>query len=116
MVHRAPLFGLKHSGIGARNVVGLDGHVDLGESAQEAAVREAFEEAGIVLSLDALAKAGEGRFRSPGMPGWDQDVAVFTTTTWAGVCLGQPHGQSRDVRPLWCRKEAGCPPGAAYTW
>ena len=93
---RRVLLGLKHSGIGATNVVGLGGHVDPGETAREAAVREAEEEAGIALPPDALNEVGVVRFRFPAKQSWNQDVAVFTTTTWTG----EPE-PSDEITPAW---------------
>lgn len=90
------LLGLKHTGIGAANLVGLGGHVEMGESTLAAAVREALEEAGITLHPESLEEAGEVRFRFPARPVWDQDVAVYTTKTW----IGEP-APSEEITPAW---------------
>lgn len=96
---RAPgqvLLGLKHHGIGASNVVGLGGHVEPGETAAEAAIREAEEEAGVCIPAESFLHRGQVRFRFPARPKWDQDVEVFTTTTWEG----EP-GNSDEITPAW---------------
>lgn len=93
---RKVLLGLKRLGFGAGNVVGLGGHVEEGEDALTAAVREAREEAGIVIDSADVAPAGLVRFRFPSKPGWDQDVAVFVTSAWEG----SPEA-SDEIEPCW---------------
>ena len=64
----------------------LAGHVDPGESVHEAAVREAAEEAGIVIDLaDLVPLTVLHRFERGG-PAVEQRVDVFfATTRWTGV-------------------------------
>lgn len=90
------LLGLKHRGLGAANVVGLGGHIEPGETPAEAAVREVFEEAGVVLDEALLRRVGVIQFRFPASPGWDQDVAVLTTTE----PIGEP-APSEEITPRW---------------
>lgn len=77
-------------------MVGLGGHVDPGETAAAAAVREAREEAAIEIAKDDLHQAGKVRFRFPAKPSWNQEVAVFTTTTWRGS-----PAPSEEITPHW---------------
>ncbi|WP_052460606.1 8-oxo-dGTP diphosphatase [Microbacterium gorillae] len=93
---REVLLGMKHRGIGSSNIVGLGGHVDPGETAMEAAVREAREEALIRLDSAQIDHAGQIRFRFPAKPNWDQDVDVFVTTAWSGT-----PAPTAEITPRW---------------
>jgi 8-oxo-dGTP diphosphatase len=93
---REVLLGHKKTGIGTGKIVGLGGHVESGETPAEAAAREAKEESGLDVPVTRLAEAAHLTFLFPHQPGWDMDVAVFTTTEWSG----QP-SESEEVRPEW---------------
>jgi len=93
---REVLLGHKKTGLGTGKVVGLGGHVEPGESAAEAAVREAKEESGLVVPLAALTEAASLTFLFPFRPAWDMDVTIFTATRWSG----EP-AESDEVRPEW---------------
>lgn len=90
------LLGEKLTGFGAGNVVGLGGHVDAGEDARTAAVREVREESGIVLDRATLDHAATVVFRFPARPSWDQIVEVFTAAVWQGES-----SPSDEIRPQW---------------
>lgn len=93
---RKVLLGMKKLGFGTGNVVGLGGHVEDGEDSVTAAVREACEEAGIVIHPAGVIPAGLVRFRFPSKANWDQDVAVFVTSAWDG----SPEA-SDEIEPRW---------------
>jgi 8-oxo-dGTP diphosphatase len=90
------LLGHKKTGLGTGKVVGLGGHVEPGESAAEAAVREAKEESSLVVPLPGLTEAAHLTFLFPYRHAWDMDVAVFTATQWSG----EP-AESDEIRPQW---------------
>jgi 8-oxo-dGTP diphosphatase len=90
------LLGHKKTGLGTGKVVGLGGHVEPGESAAEAAVREVKEESGLCVPQAALTEAAHVTFLFPAQPSWDMDVVVFTGAGWSG----QPE-ESDEIRPQW---------------
>lgn len=90
------LLGHKHTGFGVGRIVGLGGHVEPGETALQATVRVAHEEAGLELAPEDLTAAGLVRFRFPARRAWDQDVAVFTATQWSGDPM-----PSDELTPAW---------------
>jgi len=93
---REVLLGHKKTGLGTGKIVGLGGHVEPGESAAEAAVREVKEESGICVAPDSLMLAAQVTFLFPAHPSWDMDVAIFTTAGWAG-----DPAESEEIRPQW---------------
>jgi 8-oxo-dGTP diphosphatase len=90
------LLGHKKTGLGQGKVVALGGHIDAGESAAEAAVREVKEESGLVVARSALTAAARLTFLFPAQPSWDMDVDVFTATQWTG----EP-AETDEIRPQW---------------
>lgn len=92
------LLGLKKTGFGAGRWVGLGGHVEDGEKPAQAAVREVEEEAGLIVSADALAHMAVLTFLFPARPGWDQTADVYTTAVWQG----EPR-ESEEIAPRWFR-------------
>jgi 8-oxo-dGTP diphosphatase len=93
---REVLLGRKKTGLGTGKIVGLGGHVELGESAAEAAVREAKEESGIRVTPGSLALAAHVTFLFPAHPSWDMTTEVFTTTDWDGRAA-----ETEEIRPAW---------------
>lgn len=93
---RQVLLGHKKTGLGQGKVVGLGGHVESGETAAEAAAREAKEESGIHVPLGALTMAAYLEFRFPARPAWDMTVDVFTAAEFSG----EPT-ESIEIRPEW---------------
>jgi 8-oxo-dGTP diphosphatase len=78
------LLGLKKSGFGAGKWVGLGGHIEEGEKPEAAAVREVFEESGLVVPADSLQHMASIEFRFPTRPSWDQTAEVFVTWAYQG--------------------------------
>jgi 8-oxo-dGTP diphosphatase len=90
------LLGMKKTGFGLGKIVGLGGHVEPGESYAEAACREVFEEAGIVVREDDLRVAGLIEFVFPARPEWNMSTSLFTARRWAGEPV-----ESSEVIPEW---------------
>lgn len=93
---REVLLGRKKTGFGTGKIVGLGGHVEAGESAAEAAVREVKEESGICVPPRSLVTAAHLTFLFPAHPSWDMDVVIFTTASWTGEAA-----ESEEIRPQW---------------
>ncbi len=90
------LLGLKKSGFGAGKWVGLGGHIEEGEKPEAAAVREVWEESGLVVPADSLQHMASIEFRFPVRPSWDQTADVFVTS----VYQGEPE-ESDEVASRW---------------
>ena len=90
------LLGLKRTGFGTGKIVGLGGHVELGESDAEAIVREVWEEAGVVVRQEDLARAGVVEFIFPSRTDWNMYCRRFTTRRWDG----EP-AESPEITPEW---------------
>jgi 8-oxo-dGTP diphosphatase len=93
---RRVLLGHKKTGLGTGKIVGLGGHVEPGESAKQAAVREVEEEAGLVVNPAALREVAEVTFLFPARPRWDQIASVFSASEWTG----EPT-ESEEITPRW---------------
>jgi 8-oxo-dGTP diphosphatase len=90
------LLGRKKRGFGRGKVVGLGGHVEPGETAAQAAIRELHEEACVILDQNCVRPAGSVDFRFPAKPEWDMDCSMFTCTVWSGeVC------ETEEIAPAW---------------
>jgi 8-oxo-dGTP diphosphatase len=74
----------------------LGGHVEPGESDAEAACREVFEEAGIVVGEHDLRVAGRIEFVFPARPEWNMSTSLFTARRWTGDPV-----ESQEIIPEW---------------
>ncbi len=83
----------------------LAGHVDAGESVLDAAVREAAEEAGVVVSpADLVPLTTLHRFEADGPPVEQRADFFFETRTWTGEpTIREPH---RAAGMGWFRLDA----------
>jgi 8-oxo-dGTP diphosphatase len=90
------LLGRKKTGLGTGKIVGLGGHIEPGESAAEAAAREAKEESGIRVTPGSLTLAAHVTFLFPAHPSWDMTTEIFTTADWNG----EP-AETEEIRPQW---------------
>ena len=90
------LLGLKKSGFGAGKWVGLGGHIEAGEKPEAAAVREVWEESGLLVPADSLQHMASIEFRFPVRPSWDQTADVFITSVYQGEAE-----ESDEVAPRW---------------
>lgn len=93
---REVLLGEKLRGFGMGKIMGLGGHVEAGESDLEAAIREAHEEANVVVRRESAARAATLTYLFPARPTWDAVVAVFVCSSWSGeICA------SDEMAPIW---------------
>ena len=90
------LLGLKKTGFGIGRVVTLGGHVETGETPEEAAVREVFEESGVALTEADLEPAGTIEFIFPAKPEWDMSTVVYRAWNWTG-----DPAASEEIDPEW---------------
>jgi 8-oxo-dGTP diphosphatase len=90
------LLGLKRTGFGTGKIVGIGGHVEVGESDAEAVVREVWEETGVVVVQEDLTDAGVVEFIFPTRPDWNMYCRLFTTRRWQG----EP-AESAEIVPEW---------------
>jgi 8-oxo-dGTP diphosphatase len=95
------LLGRKKHGLGMGRFVGLGGKLEPGESAVDAAVREVFEESGVVVAASDLEPRGMLTYHFPHREAWSQESNVFVCATWAG----EPSG-SDELDPEWFSLEA----------
>ena len=90
------LLGTKKTGFGRGKVVGVGGHVEVGETASEAACREVMEEINVVVHAHDLIPAGTVDFVFPARPEWNMATTVFLTRAWEG----EP-SESEEIAPAW---------------
>ena len=95
------LLGRKKHGLGMCNFVGLGGKLEPGESAIDAAVREVFEESGVVVAASDLEPRGRLTYHFPHREAWSQESNVFVCRTWRGVPAG-----SAELDPEWFALDA----------
>ena len=90
------LLGLKQTGFGRGKIVGIGGHVEAGETDEQAVVREVLEETGVVVQVEDLADAGSVHFLFPARPEWNMQTRLFTARLWRG----EP-APSEEILPEW---------------
>lgn len=96
--NRKILLGLKKRGFGKGKLNGFGGKVEKDETVEAAAVRELYEETGIIASTEHLKKVGELTFVFPHIEDnkWDQIVHVFIVGEWKGEAK-----ETDEMMPLW---------------
>jgi 8-oxo-dGTP diphosphatase len=90
------LLGRKLTGIGTGRVVGPGGKLEPEETAAEAAVREVFEEVGLVVATAALQPVARLSYEFPHRPEWSQASTAFLARDWTGTPV-----PSRELEPAW---------------
>jgi 8-oxo-dGTP diphosphatase len=91
------LLGRKRRGFGLGKVVGFGGGIEPGETPPLAAVRELFEESGLVCNPNHLQPRGIIEFWFTANPSWNMRATLFVVTVWHNE--PQP---SAEMEPLWC--------------
>lgn len=92
------LLGDKRTGLGRGKVVGIGGKLDPGETPREAAVREVFEEIGVVVEASDLLEAGAIDYHFPTRTAWSQRSTVFVARRWGGEPV-----ETDEITPRWYR-------------
>ena len=77
------------------------GHVESGETASRAAVRELAEESGLITAVGALEFAGVVDFHFPARPAWSMATSLFTTRRWTGQLT-----ETDEIAPAWFAHDA----------
>ena len=90
------LLGLKKTGFGAGKVVGVGGHVEPGETTEEAICREVMEECGIAVAQTDLIPAGTVDFVFPAKPAWNMATTVYLCRNFTGQAV-----ESDEILPRW---------------
>lgn len=98
---RHVLLGWKQRGFGAGKLVALGGKLQAGESAAQAASRELWEEAGLMVDVSDLQPAAQLAFLFPARPVWDHAAQVFVARCWQGE--SKP---SEEMAPHWVAWDA----------
>ncbi len=92
---------MKKRGFGVGKWNGPGGKPDLGETLEEAAIRELKEEVGIKAKKDKLLKVALLHFYFPrDKVGWDQDVHVYLLKNWEGEAE-----ESEEMKPEWFKED-----------
>lgn len=94
------LLGRKKTGLGMGKLVGLGGKLEAGESPADAVVREAFEEAGLIVDPADLRSAGVIDYWFPTKPSWSQRSHVFVARAWQGEPV-----ETDELVPAWFARE-----------
>jgi 8-oxo-dGTP diphosphatase len=88
------LLGIKKTGFGQGKYVAVGGHIEAGETPEQAAKREFFEETSAQVSnLQLKARV---RFEFPAKPEWNMHAHVFESFEWHGDLL-----ESAEIAPAW---------------
>lgn len=90
------LLAMKKRGFGVNWYNGVGGKVADGESIEEAAVRETFEEISVVINPSDLKKVALLKFEFSDNPEWDQFVHVYFVEEWEGAPV-----ESEEMKPEW---------------
>ena len=85
---------MKKRGFGIHRWNGVGGKIEDGETLEEGAKREAFEE--IVVKIPTIEKVAELKFHFTHNPDWDMLVHVYIAESWDG----EPT-ETEEMRPQW---------------
>ena len=87
---------MKKRGFGEGLWNGVGGKVELGESIESAAQREAREEVGVVCAPEDLEKVAELSFYFEDKEEWNQKVHVFLSSVFSGSFV-----ETEEMAPAW---------------
>jgi 8-oxo-dGTP diphosphatase/2-hydroxy-dATP diphosphatase len=85
---------MKKRGFGIHRWNGVGGKVEPGETLEEGAKREAFEE--ILVNIPTIEKVAELKFHFANNPDWDMLVHAYIAESWEG----EPT-ETEEMRPQW---------------
>lgn len=88
------LLAMKKRGFGVGMWNGVGGKVDAGETIEQAAIRECYEEIGVM--PHDLKLAGYLQFKEPKDPTFEHRCHIFTTRHWDGEPV-----ETEEMRPQW---------------
>lgn len=90
------MLALKKRGFGTGKYNAVGGKVKEGETVEQAAIREAEEEAGVKIKVEDLVKVADIKFEYLDNRDWDLVCTAFIVRTWAG----EPT-ESEEMAPEW---------------
>ena len=91
---------MKKQGFGVGKWNGIGGKVQDGETIEEAAIRELYEEIGVHASIADLRNVGNLKFYFNNKPDWNQRMHIYFITEWQG----EPR-ESDEMAPKWYKKD-----------
>lgn len=91
------LLGYKKTGLGKGNYLGIGGKIEVGETEEQATIREIAEE--IRVESPQLLKVGTFQFVFPDKLEWSQEVHAFICPEWQN----EPR-ESDEIKPQWFDK------------
>ena len=79
---------------------GIGGKVEDGETIEEAAIRELYEEINVKTNITNLEKIGNIKFYFNDKPDWNQRMHIYFINQWQG----DPK-ESEEMAPKWYKKD-----------
>ncbi|RLC36498.1 hypothetical protein DRH29_04445 [candidate division Kazan bacterium] len=91
---------MKKRGFGVGKWNGIGGKVQDGETIEEVAVRELYEEVGVRADIADLKNVGNIKFYFNEKPDWNQRMHVYFVNRWQGELK-----ESEEMVPKWYKKD-----------
>ncbi len=91
---------MKKQGFGIGKWNGVGGKVEEGETIEEAAVRELYEEIGVHANITDLENMGNIKFYFNEKPDWNQQMHIYFINQWQGEPI-----ESEEMAPKWYKKD-----------
>ncbi len=90
------LLAMKKRGFGEGKWNGIGGKCEEGESIQECAIRETYEEINVVVGETQLDYRGSILFYFDSKPEWNQEVHIYVITAWE-----KDPEETEEMKPKW---------------